>query len=674
MRTWNRAPARPAGTRRPSPRLAVERLDDRTLPSATAVFRQINLVSDQPGVAPITDPNLVNAWGIALGPTGGTLWVSDNATGMTSLFKGGVAGSPFVQNPGLTEVTGLGAPTGQVFNGTGQFVIHDANGDSAPAVFIFVSEDGTITAWNPNVPPPAPSSQAQLAGSVPGAVFKGVTIAGDGTNNFLFVTDFHNGKVDVFDSNFAPVTLPAGAFTDPRVPAGYAPFNIQNLGGKLYVTFAQQDADRHDDVHGPGKGFVDVFDVHGVLQQRLAARGVLNAPWGLALAPAGFGKFAGDVLVGNFGDGHVNAFDPKTNAFVGTLRNAAGQPITIPGLWGLQFGNGVSAGDKTTLFFTAGPGDESHGLLGTLTPADVDIVAAASNAGGTATVNVFDAATHALKFTITPFGPHYSGQVRVAVGDVTGDGIPDVIVGTGPGVGDRVRVFDGRDGSALPGTLGNLMPFGGRGGVFVAAGDVNGDGFDDVVVGADGGQLPTVEVVSGQTGRVLSVFRAAASGFHGGVLVAAGDVNGDGRADVITGLGAGGSPTVNVFDGLTGSLMNSFLAAPVTFHGGVFVAAADVNGDGKADVVTGLGAGGQPQVQVFSGADFSSLGTFQAANPAFTGGVRVATATVGGKAVIVTGLGPGGDPGVGLFDGTTFASLGTIPGLDPNFRGGIFVG
>jgi uncharacterized protein (TIGR03118 family) len=341
MRNWyqrlaRRVTSRPQ-VRRPATqrRLTLEGLDNRCLPSATSVFQQTNLVSDQPGVAQITDPNLINAWGIALGPNGGTLWISDNGTGMASLFRGGVNGSPFIQNPAPPEVSGLGAPTGQVFNGTSDFVIHAANGDSAPAFFIFVSEDGTITAWNPNVPKPAPSTQAQLAVDVPGAVFKGVAIDNDGTNNFLFATDFHNGQVDVFDKNFAPVAEAKGAFTDSRIPAGYAPFNIQNIGGRLFVTFAQQDAARHDNVDGPGKGFVDVFDVHGNLEQRLASRGPLNSPWGLALAPAGFGKFGGDVLVGNFGDGHINAFDPTTGQFKGQLRTAAGQPVAIPasGAW-----------------------------------------------------------------------------------------------------------------------------------------------------------------------------------------------------------------------------------------------------------------------------------------------------------------------------------------------------
>jgi uncharacterized protein (TIGR03118 family) len=561
-----------------------------------------------------------------------------------------------------------------VFNGTSDFVIRAPNGDSAPAFFIFVSEDGAITAWNPNVPKPAPSTQAQLAVDVPDAVFKGVTIASDGANNFLFATDFHNGQVDVFDKNFAPVAEAKGAFADSRIPAGFAPFNIQNIGGRLFVTFAQQDAARHDNLDGPGKGFVDVFDVHGNLEQRLASRGPLNSPWGLALAPAGFGKFGGDLLVGNFGDGHINAFDPTTGQFVGALRAANGQPVAIPGLWGLAFGNGVTVGDKGTLFFSSGPDDETHGLFGSLKPVDVDVIAVGSNVGGVATVNVFDAATHAPKFTVTPFGKHFHGEVRVAVGDVNGDGIPDIIAGTGPSVTNEVRAFDGRTGKALPGVLGDFAPFAGKGGVFVAAGDVNGDGSDDIIVGADAGQAPTVAVFNGPNGKLLTQFLADTPKFLGGVRVAAGDVNGDGKADIITGLGAGSLPLVRVFTGADDSLLATLLAGDANFHGGVFVAAGDVNGDGKADIVTGLGAGGKPQVQVFNGADFTSLGTALAADGNFAGGVRVATATVGGRTVIATGLGQGGNPDIGLFDGATLKSLGSIASLDPNFRGGIFVG
>ena len=263
-----------------------------------------------------------------------------------------------------------------MFNGTGQFVIHDASGDTASAIFIFASENGTITGWNPSLPPggtpPAPSDQAQVAVSIPRAVFKGVTIASDGNNNFLFATDFHNGKVDVFDSNFAPVTLAAGAFTDKSIPAGFAPFNIQNLDGKLYVTYAKQDADRHDDVAGPGNGFVDVFDVHGKLIERVADHGPLNSPWGLAIAPDGFGKFGGDLLVGNFGDGHINAFSRSTGRNTarptGRSRRPTASRWSSTGCGAYSSATASRPATRRRCSSRAGPDDEAHGLFGTLTP------------------------------------------------------------------------------------------------------------------------------------------------------------------------------------------------------------------------------------------------------------------------------------------------------------------
>src|SRR5262249_25349682 len=209
-------------------------------------------------------------------------------------------------------------------------------GESGPAVFIFASETGQITGWNPRVPLPAPSTHAQLGVTVPGAVFKGLAIANNGSGNFLYAADFHNGQIDVFDSQFHQTSL-AGSFTDPDLPQGYAPFNIQNLDGKLYVTYAQQDADGQNNVPGKGKGFVDVFDTTGNLLQRVASGGPLNSPWGLALAPDGFGPFGGDLLVGNFGDGHINAYDPADNfAFRRQLLGTDGSPVVIPGLWALK--------------------------------------------------------------------------------------------------------------------------------------------------------------------------------------------------------------------------------------------------------------------------------------------------------------------------------------------------
>jgi uncharacterized protein (TIGR03118 family) len=338
--------------------------------SNLAGYLQVNLVSDQPGRALITDPNLVNPWGISLSPTSGAFWVSDNGADVSTLYAGGVAGSP-LNKVGLVVSIPGGAPTGQVFNGTGDFVIHSGTA-SAPALFIFASENGSITGWNPAVPPPAPSTHAQTGVTVPGAVFKGIALANTGTANELFATDFHNGQIDVFDANFHQVALAAGAFTDPNLPAGYAPFGITNIGGKLYVSYAQQDADKHDDVAGSGHGFVDVYDTNGVLLQRLIT-GVpgdptspLDSPWGMVMAPANFGDFSGDLLVGNFGDGKINAFDPATGAFLGTLSDASGNPVVIDGLWGLAFGNGATAGDANTLFFTAGTDGEQHGTFGEL--------------------------------------------------------------------------------------------------------------------------------------------------------------------------------------------------------------------------------------------------------------------------------------------------------------------
>jgi Domain of unknown function (DUF4214) len=192
-----------------------------------------------------------------------------------------------------------------------------------------------------------------------------LAIGNDGTGNFLYATDFHNNQIDVFNSSFQQTAL-AGNFTDPNLPAGFAPFNIAVLNGKIYVTYAMQDAEKHDDVAGPGNGFTDTFSLDGVFQSRLVSNGSLNSPWGLALAPANFGALSGDLLVGNFGDGKINAFDPNTGASLGTLNGPNGQPITIDSLWGLTFGNGVTAGSTNTLYFTAGVGSESEGLFGSL--------------------------------------------------------------------------------------------------------------------------------------------------------------------------------------------------------------------------------------------------------------------------------------------------------------------
>lgn len=351
-------------------RLEVECLEGRMLMASG--YLAINLVSDQAGVAQIQDPNLVNAWGFALGATGGNFWVSDNETGVTTLYHGDVNGSAFEATAALPVVNIPGsAPTGQVFNpSSSDFIVSDGNGHSGAAAFIFASETGQIFGWSPAVPPPPPSTEAQVAFTASdGAIYKGITIGSNASGTFLFATDFHNGKIDVFDNTFTPTTL-AGNFTDSKIPAGFAPFNIQNLGGKLYVTYAKQDDDAEDDVQGAHLGYVDVFNTNGVLLKRLVGQGALNAPWGLALAPANFGKFSKMLLVGNFGDGRINVYDPSTGAAKGTLSDGNGHAIKIDGLWGLGFGNGVTAGDKNALYFTAGPNDEEHGLFGVIKQVD----------------------------------------------------------------------------------------------------------------------------------------------------------------------------------------------------------------------------------------------------------------------------------------------------------------
>ena len=338
-----------------------------TSPAAAQFYAQHNLISDGSEPADLVDPNLVNAWGLVSSPTS-PWWISDNQTGVSTLYNVGTGTIPMIVTvPG--SMGGQSAPTGVVFNGGTGFVVTNSTGTS-PARFIFASEDGTISGFRGG-------TLAVLAvdNSASGAIYKGIAIDSPTAGNFLYATNFHAGTVDVFDSQFNPVHIP-GAFTDPSIPAGYAPFGIQNLDGIIYVTYALQDADKEDDVPGEGHGFIDAFDTSGTLLRRVASRGRLNSPWGLALAPADFGFFSNDLLVGNFGDGHINAYDPtklRGNGRYqqrGQLHSTKGAPITIEGLWAIAFGKGApNNGPTNTLFFTAGPGDEMHGLFGTLTVA-----------------------------------------------------------------------------------------------------------------------------------------------------------------------------------------------------------------------------------------------------------------------------------------------------------------
>jgi uncharacterized protein (TIGR03118 family) len=325
--------------------------------SAGGGYVVTNLVSDQPGHASHTDATLVNAWGLAALQTS-PWWVSDNGTDASTLYDAAGDKVPLT-------VSVRSAPTGLVANSSGDFVV-TRKGVSGPSLFIFSTEDGKIRGWNPTVY--TPESIVAVNRSNIDAIYKGLAIASTSQGSRLYATDFHNGRVDVFDGHFNRLELP-GAFVDRDVPAGYGPFGIQTIGSSVFVTYAKQDADRVDDVQGAGLGFVDVFDTSGNLLQRVASRGTLNAPWGLAWAPADFGPFSGDLLVGNFGDGRVNAFQLHDGKYVfaGQLRSN-GEPLTIDGLWALQFGHGEpNNGPTTTLFFTAGPDDESHGLFGTIT-------------------------------------------------------------------------------------------------------------------------------------------------------------------------------------------------------------------------------------------------------------------------------------------------------------------
>jgi uncharacterized protein (TIGR03118 family) len=327
----------------------------------STAYLATDLVSDQPGVAPILDPHLVNGWGIARSPNGGAFWVSSEGADLSALYTGDVAGGPLTKASLEVAIPG-GHPTGQVFNGTSDFVV-SAGAVSGPAVFIFASTTGVVSGWSPAVSLTTAQPAFQATDD---AIYTGIALANNGSGNFLFLADFHNGEIDVLDGGFQLVQL-AGAFHDPALPAGYAPFNVTAIGGKLYVAYAKQDANAEEEITGPHRGFVDVFDLNGNFERRLISRGRLNAPWAMVVAPSGFGDFSGALLVGNFGDGRINAYEPATGTFRGTLSRSRGHPIEIDGLWGLAVGNGVTAGNAATLYYAAGPEDEARGLFGKIT-------------------------------------------------------------------------------------------------------------------------------------------------------------------------------------------------------------------------------------------------------------------------------------------------------------------
>ncbi len=327
-------------------------------PAAPHGVTQVNLVSDQAGKAQLMDPKLVNPWGLAQSPTS-PLWSANNGTDSATLYKGPAGGSP-VAKQGL-EVDVAGGPTGQVFNDTTDFVVSSSSGSGA-APFIFDTEAGDVKAWNPNAAP----TTALTVAHVRNAVFKGLALLHTPIGPFLLAADFHNGRIDVFDKKFHRVPLPRPFFTDPRLPRGYAPFNVAVIGNSVYVSYAKQGTGA-DEVDGKGLGFVDRYTSFGLFPKRIASRGSLNAPWGMTTAPSTFGRHAGDLLVGNFGDGRISTFD-RWGHFDGLLRMSDGHPVAIDGLWSLIPGTATNGGPGSVIF-SSGPDGESHGLVGLLQPA-----------------------------------------------------------------------------------------------------------------------------------------------------------------------------------------------------------------------------------------------------------------------------------------------------------------
>lgn len=322
-------------------------------------YQRTDLVADSSAVSSTAtiDPNLVNAWGLARGS--GPWWVSDNGKGVSTLYDNTGAIVPLVVAvPPPMNGTPPSAPTGIVFNFTKDFKVKAGK----PAVFLFATEDGTISGWNPGVDPL--NAVLKVDNSQAGAIYKGLAIARKGAKSRLYTTNFTTGQVEIYDGAFLPVMI-SGAFQDANLPANYSPFGIQNVGGNIVVTFAHRAPGSKDEDHGAGLGYVDVFDFDGNLLLRLQHGPSLNAPWGIALAPSDFGTFSHRLLIGNFGDGRIHAFNLVSGKEEGTLLNPDGTQLWIDGLWALSFGgDGAKNGPATELFFTAGPNDESDGLYG----------------------------------------------------------------------------------------------------------------------------------------------------------------------------------------------------------------------------------------------------------------------------------------------------------------------
>jgi uncharacterized protein (TIGR03118 family) len=389
------------------------------MPAATGYLVR-NLISDQAGTADLTDPNLVNGWGIAISAAS-PFWICDGGTGLSTVYTASATAFSISATKAAIPPSSSGANkvcTGIIANSvTTGFLVGPAPGRSPN--FIFATEGGTISGWASAVDPL--NAQMAIDNSATGAVYKGLAQVGAPTSQ-IYAANFKSGAIEVYDANWKPVTLAAGAFTDPAVPAGFAPFNIQNLGGKLYVTYAKQGATKVFDSPGVGNGYVDVYDASGKLLQHLAEKGNLNSPWGVQLAPASFGRFGGALLVGNFGDGMINAYDQTTGAWLGTLTDATGKNLVIDGLWGLQFGNGGSGGDVNSLYFTAGPSQQRHGLFGIIVsnPIITGNVVNAAQPGAEISANTF----------VSILGGSLAPTTRTwATADFKGDNLPTSLDG-----------------------------------------------------------------------------------------------------------------------------------------------------------------------------------------------------------------------------------------------------
>jgi len=332
-----------------------------SLPASAQSYTATILTSD---IANITnnpvDADLTNPWGLVSSPTG-PWWVADNGTGLSTIYDGNGVKQGLVVTIPSWDGSGTGTPSGIAYNGTNDFQITPGN----PATFLFVTEDGTVQGWNHNVN--ANTSVIEVNNFFT-AVYKGMALASAGGANYIYAANFHAGTIDVFDTRFTSHSFGANAFLDPTIPTGFAPFNIQLIGGNLIVTYAKQDAEKHDDVAGPGNGYVDVYDTQGTLIRRLPHLIYMNSPWAIVRAPSNFGAFSNDLLIGNFGSGSIMAFDASTGNFIGLMFDESLLPMRIDGLWALEFGNGQGSGPANTLYYTAGTFDEAYGEFGSITP------------------------------------------------------------------------------------------------------------------------------------------------------------------------------------------------------------------------------------------------------------------------------------------------------------------